>query len=81
MQLAEMVYAMTHTLPRSEQYGLALQMRRAVLSVPSNIAEAAGRLSKRESLRFLGIARGSLCELETRLGGLMNHLKQDISDE
>jgi four helix bundle protein len=65
--LAELVYRATEDFPKREIYGLAAQMRRAAVSISSNVAEGQGRLTSRDSLRFLGIARGSLFELETQL--------------
>ncbi|MFA6920234.1 MAG: four helix bundle protein [Gallionella sp.] len=67
MQLAKVVYQLTSAFPVEERYGLAQQMRRAAVSVPSNIAEGAGRNGTQEYLHFIGIARGSLAELETQL--------------
>ena len=67
MALAKIAYAITATFPREEIYGLAAQMRRAAVSVPSNIAEGAARLDQKEFLYFLNIARGSLSELDTQL--------------
>jgi four helix bundle protein len=57
------VYKITSSLPQSEMYGLASQMRRAAVSVPSNIAEGFGRIGKKEKLQFYNIAQGSLSEL------------------
>ena len=67
MDLAEMVYALVKLLPKDEQFELSSQIRRAAVSIPSNIAEGQGRKSNREFMRFLSIARGSRAELETQL--------------
>ncbi len=67
MQLVKAVYEMTSDFPAEERYGLAQQMRRAAVSIPSNIAEGAGRNGAKEYLHFIGVARGSLAELETQL--------------
>ena len=65
--LVKIVYEATASLPTEERYGLVSQMRRAAISVPSNIAEGAARQSKKESIQFYSIARGSLSELDTQL--------------
>ena len=65
--LASEVYRITENFPKSEAYGLTSQVRRAAVSVPSNIAEGQGRLTRGEFQQFLGHARGSLLELETQL--------------
>ena len=62
--LACVVYRVTECLPKPELYGLTSQMRRAAVSVASNIAEGQGRLTKGEFVQFLGHVRGSLLELE-----------------
>jgi four helix bundle protein len=67
MELTKAVYQMTATFPAEERYGLSQQMRRAAVSIPSNIAEGAGRNGAKEFLNFIGISRGSLAELETQL--------------
>lgn len=67
MALVTEIYAETESFPAREMYGLTNQIRRAAVSVPSNIAEGKGRLSTKESVQFLGIARGSLLELQTQL--------------
>jgi len=64
MDLALVVYRYTKSFPLEETYGLATQMRRAAVSVPSKIAEGRGRCSPREMTQFLVHARGSLLELE-----------------
>ena len=67
MGLARNIYSLTAGFPRSEKFGLTDQMRRAAVSVPSNIAEGHGRLSDKSFAVFLSQARGSLNELETQL--------------
>ena len=66
MALARDIYRVSQTFPRAEQFGLTGQMRRAAVSVPSNIAEGQGRFSEKTFVLFLGQARGSLYELETQ---------------
>jgi four helix bundle protein len=90
MELAEAVYRATEGFPRSEQFGLTSQMRRAAVSIPSNVAEGFGRRSPAEFQRFLQIAKGSLFEFQTqaelarRLGWLkgpsLTHLR-DLAGE
>lgn len=65
--LTKDVYGLTEGFPRSEEFGLKSQMRRSAVSVPSNIAEGYMRQSKVEYARFLGIALGSVAELQTQL--------------
>jgi len=67
MTLAEQVYLITAGYPKSELYSLTDQMRRAAVSIVSNIAEGKGRESKQEYLHFLAISQGSLTELETQI--------------
>ena len=64
--LACKVYAGTRSLPRDERFGLTSQLRRAAVSIPSNIAEGSARRSRAEFLQYLHISRGSLAELETQ---------------
>jgi four helix bundle protein len=65
--LVTQVYVETKGFPREETYGLTSQIRRSAISIPSNIAEGQARLTPGEFRHFLGIARGSLAELETQL--------------
>jgi len=67
IQMCVATYRLTEAFPRSERYGLTNQLRRAAISVPSNIAEGYGRLSRLQYRHFLGIARGSNLELQTQL--------------
>ena len=67
INLAKEIYALTEEFPKEELYGLTSQIRRAAVSVPSNIAEGAARNSNKEYIRFLYISLGSLSELETQI--------------
>lgn len=67
LQLMEETYKITKSFPKDEQYILVSQLRRAAISVCSNIAEGASRISKREKKRFYEIARGSIVEIDTQL--------------
>ena len=90
IDLVETVYRLSRDWPNHELYGLVSQVRRASVSVPANIAEGAGRRSTGEFIQFVGIARGSLAELETlfvvagRLGYLddsvLDHLLSDVAE-
>ncbi|MBU0673327.1 MAG: four helix bundle protein [Proteobacteria bacterium] len=66
LTLAKEVYRITDSFPQAELFGLSSQMRRAAISIPSNIAEGAARNSPKEFLHFLSISRGSLSELKTQ---------------
>lgn len=77
MELARLTYEVTALLPSEEKFGIQSQMRRAAVSVPSNIAEGAARQTSKDSVQFYVIARGSLSELDTQteLCRLLNLLK------
>ena len=83
MTLVTEVYRATASFPKDELFALTSQLRRAAVSVPSNIAEGQGRLSKREFHYFLGLARGSLMEVETQvqIASNLGYLKAEtVSD-
>ncbi len=65
--LAQQVYESTHSFPAEERFGLVMQLRRAAVSIPSNIAEGRGRGTKKDFAHFLMQARGSLYEVETQI--------------
>ena len=82
MDLVEEIYKTTRGFPKDELYGLTSQLRRATVSVPSNIAEGQGRLTPGEFKQFLGHARGSLLETETQvaLAGRLHYITpEDMS--
>ncbi len=80
MTLVETIYNLVKAFPREEMYGLTSQIKRSAISIPSNIAEGAGRKGETEWTRFLYIALGSLSELETQLE-LAIRLKYPDSDK
>jgi len=67
MNLVKKIYIITQDLPTEEKFGLISQIRRCAVSIPSNIAEGAGRNNVKEFIQFLGVASGSAYELETQL--------------
>jgi len=79
MELAVTIYQVTDSFPREERYSLTDQIRRAVSSVPSNVAEGAGRQTKKEFINYLHMAQGSLSELDTHLelARRLGYLAQD----
>ncbi len=83
MDFVGAVYRASRTFPREEAFGLMSQLRRAVVSIPSNIAEGQSRRETREFLQHLGIAMGSLGEVETQLliGARLNYITRAKSEE
>ncbi len=79
IELSVAVYKATANFPKEEIYGLTSQIRRAAISVPSNISEGAGRNSNKEFIHFLGIANGSSYELQTQL--IISNKLNLINDE
>lgn len=79
MQLVKEIYLISKIFPSDETYALTSQMRRAAVSVPSNIAEGLGRNYKRDTIQFLHISRGSSYELETLLNvaKMVNYFKEE----
>ena len=83
MELVKEIYIITSLFPKDEIFGLTSQMRRCAVSVPSNIAEGAGRNSDKEFCHFLSVAHGSFYELETQLivSQRLELIDKTISDE
>ena len=79
LELVKFIYNLTNKFPKEEMYGLTSQVRRAAVSIPSNIAEGQGRDSTKEFLHHLSIAYGSLMEVETQLliAESLNYLNED----
>jgi four helix bundle protein len=79
MDLVVLIYKLTTCFPKEEMFGLTVQVRRAAVSIPSNIAEGQGRVTTRDFLHFLSIARGSLQETETQvlLAERLNYLNAE----
>lgn len=82
VDLAVEMYQIAGELPKEEQYGLVSQIKRCAASVPSNIAEGAGRNTNGEFGHFLGISNGSSCELETQLiiANKLGYIKNEVLD-
>lgn len=83
MDLVDKIYALLRDFPKEERFALTSQIRRAVISVPSNIAEGSGRLSNKEKVRFLDIAHGSLYEVlcQMSISNKAGYVKdEDLSD-
>ncbi|WP_350292874.1 four helix bundle protein [uncultured Croceitalea sp.] len=80
-KLVKTVYVLSKSFPRDEQFSLNSQIKRSVVSIPSNIAEGCGRQSNKETIHFLHIARGSLFELETQLilASDLNFISSDLN--
>lgn len=83
MKLAKRVYQVTQKFPTDERFGLTNQLRRASVSVPSNLAEGHARFGAGEFARFISIAMGSVAEIETQilLSADLAYLKAEASDE
>jgi len=87
MDFVKHVYQATGTFPKSEIYGLSSQMRRAAVSIPSNLAEGAARKGKKEFSQYLNIAQGSISEIDTQielsfiLNFIEKNLYKDLMDE
>ena len=83
MDLVEAVYVSSERFPQKETYGLTSQIRRAAVSVPSNIAEGQAKFSKREFRHYLRSAKGSLAELENQIiiATRLNYLTQNTSEQ
>ena len=83
MDLVVVLYEITGAFPKTETYALADQLRRAAVSIPSNIAEGAARQTKKEFVQFLHIARGSASEIDTQLevAHRLNYIGDEVKSE
>jgi four helix bundle protein len=83
MSLVRDIYRHTENFPKHEVYGLASQLRRAAVSVPSNVAEGANRNARGEFRQFVGTARGSLAEVETQveIARDLNYIPEQIAED
>ena len=83
MELVANIYRLSATFPEEERFGLSNQIQRAVISIPSNIAEGMGRFSNKERIHFLEIANGSLMEVMCQLEAaqLLGYISQEQFDE
>ncbi len=83
MLLVKRLYEVSQTFPQEELFGITSQMRRAAVSIPSNIAEGYGRIYDKDTVRFLSIALGSASELETQLliSGQLGYMSKPELDE
>ena len=87
IEFAEKIYKLASSFPKLEEYGLGSQLKRAAISVPSNIAEGAARQSRREFVQFLYIAAGSASEIDThielasRVGYVSEEIKANLDAE
>ena len=83
VELAKKIYIVTKDFPQSEIYGLTSQMRRAAISIPSNIAEGKGRSTAKDFVHFLHLAQGSLYEISTQvvIAHEIGFLSKDIHDD
>ncbi len=83
MDFVKHVYQATETFPKSEIYGLSSQMRRAAVSIPSNLAEGAARKGKKEFSQYLNIAQGSISEIDTQieLSCILNFIEKNLYND
>ena len=83
MDFVKHIYQATETFPKSEIYGLSSQMRRAAISIPSNLAEGAARKGKKEFNQYLNIAQGSISEIDTQieLSSILNLIEKNVYND